>query len=103
VGIREFHERTMTIRKDAINSIDDLESVEIRELKELCAALGPDVIAIAMHGISPALAARLRRAMPLIRGLGVRLSPYKRKAVKLETLERAHREIVSKFNDLCRR
>lgn len=83
-----------------IKSIDELESADIKKLKALCRHTDPDTLAIAMHGISPTLAERFNGSMSIFMKLQVWLSPYKRKAVKLDLVEKSHRDIVSVFNNL---
>ena len=83
-----------------IDSIDELESVEIQKIKLLCARLDPDVLALAMHGISPALVGKFKGSMTPMKRIIVWLSPYKRTAVKINEVEKSHREIVDSFNDL---
>jgi hypothetical protein len=83
-----------------IKSIDELETAETDKIKQLCRHLDPDIIAIAMHGVSPVLAAKFNKSMPAIQRLKVFLSPYKRHPVKIETVEKAHQDIVKVFKSL---
>ena len=83
-----------------IKSIDELESADIKKLKVLCKHTDPDTLAIAMHGISPSLAEKFNESMSLFMKLKVWLSPYKKKAVKLDIVEKSHRDIVEVFNNM---
>lgn len=83
-----------------INSIDDLELIEIKKIKPLCKQLDPDVLAIAMHGISPTLVKKLSESMSLIQKFKVWISPYRRKAIEIKIVEKSHQDIISKFNNL---
>jgi hypothetical protein len=81
-----------------IKSADDLETSEIADMRIGLARLGIDTLAMAMHGLSPDANRRIRRSLSLVRRIKLALSPIARTSVPLGAVEKAHRELVERFN-----
>jgi len=83
-----------------ISSIDELETWDGARLARLHTVVSLDDVAVALHGVSPALAAAMVRAMPLRLRLRYLVHPARRARHRLDAVEAAHMRIAEAANVL---